>query len=270
MNISMYTVYARNLSFDSPLHAFEHFYAQGVRYGVILDDEFVDLPLHLYCDYLKAAGIFPETLVSTLNIAHANSNIRLKNLAIIKGYIDSMQQLGIPEIMLAPAVSSARNSLEWDTMQTLLINSLKEIVSYAKTFNITVSIENQSSFQRPDSRITDIRFILDSIPDLKFVLDSGNFYCIGEDVIRAYNLLQDRTIQVHAKDWKIDPFGSIVKENLPRLNGTILGQGILPLADLIKKLKGKKYSGNFVLEINANSITKEMLDESVVFLKSQI
>lgn len=113
----------------------------------------------------------------------------------------------------------------------------------------------------------DIRKILDAVSALGYVLDAGNFFCVGENVLTAYELLKDRLVHAHFKDWKWDLFGCEIRENMPRFNGTTLGEGLLPLYELAQLMKKDGYDGSVVLEFNACRITEKMLDDSAKFLQ---
>jgi len=270
MELSMYTTYALNQNFSSPVEAFKHFYDKGVRFGDIVDDELSQYPLHLYCDYLREAEISPDALVSMLDIASFDKKTREKSMAKVKGYIDQMEKLSLSLIMLAPEVRQAIDEEELKRMQEILISGFSRIAEYAKGSGIKVTIENQSTLTRADSKMEDIRYILDCVPEIGFVLDCGNFFCIKEDVLKAYELLSDRIVRVHTKDWNFDPYGSFVREDMPRFNGAVLGKGLVPLKEIIQNLKRDSFNGKIVLEINAGRITLDMLDKSAEFLRSEI
>lgn len=76
MDLSMYTTYALSQNFSSPVEAFRHFYNKGVRFGDIVDEEFSEYPMHLYCECLKEAGITPDALVSIIDIASFDKKTR--------------------------------------------------------------------------------------------------------------------------------------------------------------------------------------------------
>lgn len=270
MELSMYTTYALNQNFSSPVEAFKHFYDKGVRFGDIVDDEFSEYPIHLYCDYLREAGITPDALVSIIDIASFDKKTRETAIARVKGYIDKMEKLSLFLIMLAPSVKPAKSKDEEKRMRELLISGFSRIAEYAKGSGIKVAIENQSSLVRADSKMEDIRYILDCIPEIGYVLDCGNYFCIGEDVLKAYRLLSDRLVRVHAKDWVFDPYGTFVRENMPRFNGAVLGEGLVPMKEIMQNLREDKFNGKVVLEVNAGVITLDMLDKSLHFLKSEI
>ena len=64
----------------------------------------------------------------------------------------------------------------------------------------------------------------------------------------------------------------MVRENKPRFRGCALGDGILPLKELIARLKQLGYRGNLMIEINSAGpqVTREMLDRSAAFLHEQL
>lgn len=270
MGISMYTTYALNLNFSNPVEAFRHFYGKGIRYADIVDDELEKYPLHYYCDCLKCAGIIPGALVSMIDIADFNKIQREKNIARVKGYIDQMEKLSIPILMPAPSVKRAESADELKAMQAVMVESFSHLVDYCKGTGIKIAIENQSSHTRPDSKIQDILEILDSVPGLGFIFDTGNFFCVGEDVLQAFDTFSKKTVHVHCKDWQLNPMGNFVRENIPRFDGVELGKGNIPLKKIISLFKKIGYKGNVVLEINSNSITTEMLDKSAEFLYTEL
>lgn len=270
MELSMYTTYALSQKFSSPVEAFRHFYNKGVRFGDIVDKEFSEYPMHLYCEYLKEAGICPDALVAIIDIASFDERIRESAIATVKGYIDQMEKLSLSLVMLAPKVKFAKSKDEKKRMQELLISGCTRIAEYAKGSGIKVAIENQSSLVRADSKMEEIRYILDCVPQIGYVLDCGNYFCIGEDVLKAYKLLSDRLVRVHAKDWVFDPYGSFSRENMPRFNGIELGKGLIPMKEIIQNLREDKFNGKVVLEVNAGVITLDMLDKSVDFLRNEI
>ncbi len=269
MEISMYTSYAFNCGFKSPVDAFRHFYDRGVKYGDILDCELKEYPLNDYCSYLREAGIVPDAVVSIRNIASFDKEKRTQCLSEVKGLIDDMEKQNIPFLMLAPSVEIPQNREEYQKLRELLVESFAHITQYSDGA-ITVAIENQSIPSRPDSRIEDIRYILDCLPNLGFVLDTGNFFCVEDDAVKACDVLSDRLLRIHAKDWQLDKFGSFVRENIPRFEGVALGKGMIPLKDIMAKLRSTSHQGKAVVEINARNVTLDMIDESIDFLRNEI
>lgn len=273
MNLSMYDAYAFWLNYENNEDAFRHFYEKGVQYIDIIDmnDELTQMfPLHLRCNQIRDGGLIPQALVTVHNIASHNKNERERNMALLKGHIDQMSRLGIPVLMSAPAVASACSTDEFKRTQELLIKGFAEACEYAEGSGISVVIENQSSLLRPDSKIEDIQYILDAVPELGFVLDMGNFFCIGEDVLKAYDIFKDKIVRCHCKDWAFNPYGVFLRENMPRFEGVVLGDGVLPLKELFEKFRNDKLDCSVVLEINAQKVSLNMLDRSIEFLRGEM
>lgn len=270
MKLSMYAEYAVWLNYENNADAFRHFYDLGVRYADMNDGTMESLPIHLYCKQIREGGIIPGALVTLVNVAAFDKAERDKNIAIAKGYIDQMEKLDVPILMPAPTIGSANDADEFKRMQELLIEGLAEVVEYAKGSGVKVVIENQSSLLRPDSTITDIQYILNAVPGLGFVLDSGNFFCIGEDVLKAYDCLKDKMVRCHCKDWAFNPFGVYRREDTPRFEGVAIGDGVLPLKEMFEKFRNDNFDGGVVLELNARKLTLDMFDRSVKFLRGEM
>ena len=229
MKVSFFGYYAlqhaREGRFDSDRESFAHFKNLGVDYCDIFTSCLAKYPLTYYLESARQEGVDAGCLIAFENIADRNPVERRKYIMRIKEQIDTMHKYNIPMMMLAPQTGEAESLCEFNKMREYLVEGFSEVVSYAKDAGICVALENQSLRKRPDSTIADVRYILDNVEGLGYVLDTGNFYCINEDVIEAYESLKDRLVHVHCKDWIKDPFGDFVRENIPRFRGCALGKG---------------------------------------------
>lgn len=269
MGITFFTHYALNQvdsgRFQNPEEAFRHCKKIGIDYGDLLGrlDEY---PMHLHCRMLRDAGITPATLIVCRNFASLTENIRNANLALVQEQIDTMHKLGIPMLMLAPGLEPIETKDQWQRSKDLLISGFAFLLEYAKESGITVVMENQFKYERPDSRMADVRQILDCVPGLGYVLDSGNFSGVGENAVEAYELLKDRVVHMHCKDWVVHPQGGFTAENQTRYDGTQLGTGLVPLRELAVRMKKDNYKGHFCFEHNSG-FTGQEFDDSIRFLR---
>ena len=122
MNISMYTTYALELDKTHPTKILRHFYERGVSFGDIIDDELKDVPLQEYCSYLRDAGMSPDALVSTRDVVTSANNEEA--LHAVFGYIDEMEKLGVPMLMLAPSLKFDNTSETTEALREKMIISL--------------------------------------------------------------------------------------------------------------------------------------------------
>ena len=84
-------------------------------------------------------------------------------------------------------------------------------------------------------------------PDVKTVYDVGNFVMAGEDPIESLNKVFPYTVHVHLKDWVIlpteDPGASFQGHDEQWFQACRFGEGIVPLAATVRRLKELHYDG---------------------------
>ena len=269
MKVSMYALHARRIyDWPDPVAAIKHYHDMGIVEADGLESELAALPLPEYKKYINDAGMEMGALVGLSDFITAEGKVLEENTARIKGLIDELSHLGVPKIMLAPMVTTAFDDESFYAMREKMVEGFGSMVEYAKGSGVTVMIENQSVPQRADSYIKDCRYILDQVPGLGFVLDAGNFFCVGDDVLEAYEVMKDRIIHCHVKDWEYHPYGGIVRSNMPAMRSAlVMGEGLLPLDTLLKRMKSDGYEGSLVLEINGiRHETKRIIDDAARFL----
>ncbi len=274
MNISMFVDYALEQAsrgaFATETEALRHFYNKGVRYADIVNTEFEAHPFGEYCELIRNAGLVPRCLVSTLNIASADPTERAEAINESKHYIEKMHEYGIPLFMPAPDVRPARSKAELEEMRELLVEGVTQLCEYAKSYSVTVAIENQSTLTRADSRISDIEYLLASVDGLKYIFDVGNYFCVMEDAVAAYERLKDKLVHIHIKDWGYDDFGPFLRECLPRFDGVVYGEGVVPIKELLLRFKRDGREESLVLEYNSDNITLGQLDACAEYLRREI
>lgn len=267
MNLSMYTQYARHLSnFESDVDAFKFFYGLGIRYGDILSSEFKVLSLEEYSKRLNEAGILVGSVVSLHETPSFTPSTAKAARDEVHSLIDRMEKLEIPKLMVAPKVDLVLCSDDFKRLRENMVEAYADAVEYATGAGIKVMIENQSITTRPDSRMRDIKYLLDTVPELYFTLDTGNFFCVKEDAFLAYELFHEKTIHAHVKDWAYNTYGSFTRPDMPSFEGVAIGDGVLPNKEILSKMKEYGFDGNLNLEINSRRITYEKLVRSAEFL----
>ncbi len=145
---------------------------------------------------------------------------------------------GIPRIMVVPPnfPNGKEDAAEIDRLVVLL----KNFVAEAKTFGITVTVEDFGGTKNPCSYAKYITRFLTEIPDLKLALDSGNLYYArrGEDILELMDFAKDRIAHIHLKD------------QLPSDQRTYaeLGLGGVPNEKIVKTMNVAGYDGWYTLE----------------------
>lgn len=269
MNVSVYGVQIRRLiDGPGPEASLKHYRDMGIVAVDAVESELRELSLLDYDKYAHSAGMDFGAFVATADIITAEGAELEKNRALVKGYIDELDRLGVNKIMLAPTVINAESAEEFYDMRERMVEGFGEMVEYARGSGVKVTIENQSVAQRADSYIKDCKYIIDQLPELGFVFDAGNFFCVREDVLAAWDVLGDRSVHSHMKDWEYNDFGRIIRSYMPPLRSAVMGEGLIPLSALIPKMQASGYDGSMVLEVNGRPFTTEIHDRSAEFLLS--
>lgn len=268
-SISLYSVHARKLEdfhdFDAALRLYHE---KGIAAVDFLESELVGTTLKDYYGRMTASGMGVTCFVATSDFITAKGAALKENTAKVKGFIDTLSELGVGKIMLAPMVTSADTEEEFYAQREMMVEGYGAMAEYAKGSGVKVTIENQSVAQRADSYIRDCKYIIDAVPELGFVLDTGNFYCVKDDVLEAYEVMKDRIVHCHVKDWEAHDYGRIIRSYLPPLRSSEMGKGVIPLDTLLNRMKADGYDGTLLLEINGRPIFKDLLDQSADYLLS--
>lgn len=190
--------------------------------------------------------------------------------------IDTAKAMGIQRVMIIPGflapeqakeLTKASSSFEetaayMEGISEILAmrDAIAELTEYATERGIMVSMEDFDAFDSPIARMNPIKWFLTQVPGLKHTLDMGNYAFSNESAAEAYELFKDQIGHVHCKDrgeekeedpeiWKGlgVPFG----EELAHRRGmkpVPVGDGYMPIAELVKKLKDQGYQGYMAIE----------------------
>jgi sugar phosphate isomerase/epimerase len=142
---------------------------------------------------------------------------------------------------------------------------LKRSLEIAEKNNIILALENHGDLFFEDF----MEVISIDNPFLGVCFDTGNFSTIGIDPREALNILLDKIVCTHIKD--IYPPDSITDAEPFGIGGYKyhfgqLGKGLMPLKEIIKKLKTAKQEFNLSIEIHT-PFRKTLSEEELLKLE---
>lgn len=144
---------------------------------------------------------------------------------------------------------------------------LTRAVEYGKTRGITVTIEEFDNPSSPVSRTLPILWFLKNVDGLKFAFDTGNFASSDEDAFAAAELLKDYIIHIHVKD-RGEEAGYENAKFSRGLATVTVGDGYIPLSDIIAWMRGIGYDGYYAIEHFEHPDQVNAIKGSARFLKS--
>ncbi len=213
----------------------------------------------------------PEKVSATL-IAHG---VRLGSLIVsppfytkpreVEAYIHNMLEmaktLGTDTLMVVPGGSMGKErrivaQMTREQALKLAIHHFRNAVEQAKAYGIKVGFENTPQDFKPLASAEDVKKVLDLTPGLGLILDIGNFRVADKncDERAIYEDLKDYIIRVHVKDVVIVESARFRGE--PCVGGgairaVMTGSGIIPVADLLARLRAGGYDGDLCIEYAA-------------------
>ena len=148
--------------------------------------------------------------------------------------------------LVLAAGSHLSGDISPDDGRRMTIEGLRACLPAARQADVTLAIEDFGVAPTLQCAAEDCLEILNALPELAFVFDTGNFYFRGEDPLANLDLLGERTRHVHLKDWvKSD------KPDIADVAGAPLGTGLIPNEELVRRFLELGHVANFSLEAGA-------------------
>ena len=176
----------------------------------------------------------------------------------LKGQIDIGHRLGAPRVRcdLSQWGRAAEDNVIENYQRDLpwLSEVCRELADYAAGYGMVLTVENHGTYINGGDRVRQLILGVDR-PNFRCTLDVGNAICVDEDPLKCMEALLPFAATVHFKDFYLrDDDLLLDKEGWMKTNGgryfrgAIVGQGELPVAKLMKKLKESGYDGDVCIE----------------------
>lgn len=244
--------------------------------------EGVEISLDALCgnpkipDMLSEAGLTVSCIYAFYDMGNRDEGERRKL------HIDMAERMGAGRILVVPGFLSSEESeklqdccesyvrtadfMEHNTSVRKMAAGLCSIIMLANRKGIEVTVEDFDGRTSPLSRMNGVLWFLKNVPGLKFTLDMGNFAYSNENVTEAYELLGDYVAHVHCKDRGEEakaPGG-----NNRGLRSVAVGEGYLPIGELVKRLQKTGYDGFLAIEHFDAPAQEDCIRRSAMFLQN--
>lgn len=180
--------------------------------------------------------------------------------------IELLKKLDCKRLMIVPfPKSDVEGEEDLGRATERMIEGLKLILPEAKKEGIELYIENFSTKLLPYGTSDGVEKILDAVPEVKYVFDTGNFFCIDEDPHAEYERLKDRIAFVHVKNFEFREIGLLL-DNGRRVKSPAFDKGPMDLPALFEKMaKDGLFDVPYVIELNDTlDLDAIALDEKIM------
>lgn len=203
---------------------------------------------------MRKQGVSCGCIIANLPLYHAPKKVEAK----LKKAIELTKRMGANLLMIVPGPTgldrSACRKLSRQEMLDRAVQYYSLAVETGRQYGIQIGFENTPADYKPLCSAEDCRYLLDKVPGLGFIFDTGNFRVADTkaDELAAYELLKDRIVRVHLKDVVIGPFrrGEVCADG-DRIQTVTTGSGAIPMGELIRRFRDDGYTGTFTVEYAA-------------------
>ncbi|MBR5157459.1 MAG: sugar phosphate isomerase/epimerase [Clostridia bacterium] len=218
---------------------------------------------------LKENGVYAGSMFHLFPFDYKKENIIEASREDIELQLERCAQLECKLFMPVPRImQNHKDAKERMHCREIVIQYFSEVSQCAKKYGITTIVENFSNVDCPFSTIEDFHYIFKQVPSLFYALDTGNFWFGGTDVLKAVPQFVNITEHVHLKDILPREKNDIRKDG-KKHDGVALGEGVIPLDEILNELTQNGYDKTLTIEINHNEDLLNKIIRSVNFLKSR-
>ncbi len=186
-----------------------------------------------------------------------------------KDHINRANRLNCKKVLIVPGFFTEDEAKQFDdcsdykkTAGKLEINPksvqikqmLCKAVQYAFEKKITITIEDFDDNKSPVCKTNQILWFLQNVPGLKWTFDTGNFEYSTENALNSYEKLKSYMVNVHTKD------------RGPCLSPVQTGSGILPMTEILQRIKKDFPAMNFSIEHFGATSQLDFLQKSASYL----
>ncbi|MCL1796601.1 MAG: sugar phosphate isomerase/epimerase [Clostridia bacterium] len=176
----------------------------------------------------------------------------------IKGCVDIAAILGAPKMRHDATWGSAPGkqigAASYRDAIRHIAPAIRAVTEYAQDKGIRTMSENHGYFMQESARMEELVWAV-AHANYGILVDVGNFLCADEDPVIAVSRLAPVAAHVHAKDFLFKP-GSAPKPDEEwfatrggnYLRGTVVGHGVVPVAQCLRILRGAGYNDTISLE----------------------
>jgi DUF1680 family protein/sugar phosphate isomerase/epimerase len=175
------------------------------------------------------------------NLSAAEPAEREKAVETLRAAIGYAAELRCPLVLSAG--SRLAPGMAPQDARRLIIEGMSKCMPAAKEAGVTLAIEDFGVEPKLQCAAKDCLEILQAVPGLKFVFDTGNFYLAGENPLDNIAPLAEYVVHVHLKNWEKSD-----KPQIADVTGTPVDKGLIANKELAAKFMAmgiKSYSIEF-------------------------
>ena len=166
----------------------------------------------------------------------------------LKGQVDVAVALGV-KVMRHDV--TWRRDIDWREIVARTAPMVREVAEYAASKGVITCSENHGMIMQDAHRVEELILTVNH-PNYRWLVDMGNFLCADEPPMHALPIAAKYAVHAHAKDFifksSAPSDGWIITRGGNAIRGTIVGHGVVPIADCVAELRAAGYDKWLSLE----------------------
>lgn len=220
----------------------EHASAHNIRY-VDIDGAFLMQNEHRVEDMLQKTGLYIGCVDGRFDLAHDQGMDEAEAL------IRFAAQRDIRHVLLIPGY--AQPGEERGEIMERIAEYLRPLAHVAAGFHVQCSLEDYDDNRAPYGTWQELCWFLKRVEGLGVTFDTGNFAYFGQDAREALTQLLPFVRMAHCKDRARRSVAGEAGVQTPGgelLYPCAVGEGMIPIAELLKMLAKGGYHGGLTIE----------------------
>lgn len=186
----------------------------------------------------------------------------------IDALVKTALEVGSRKVMPIPGFYTSEDPAVQAQELENMIQAMQVLVSKARAAGLEITIEDFDNATSPIRDSAGMRCMIDRLPGLNATFDSGNFAFAAEPALDAFAALRDKITHVHLKDRADRSAGSpLTAMDGRELYPCAVGEGFLPIAEVIRQLREIGYDDVVVAEHFGHTDQQEGMRRSIEFIR---
>ncbi len=198
-----------------------------------------------------------------------------KEVTRLRACVDVAVALGAPVMRHDAAFGTSTAHPEgWREVVEKIAPYIRRITEYAQGKGVRTCTENHGFFLQAPNRVEALIRTVNH-QNYGWLCDMGNFLCDDADPATAVKIAAPYTFHVHAKDFLFKdgsmgqaPAGFFETNGGNFIRGTVVGHGVVPVAQCIRTLRKAGYDGYLSIEFEGMEENIPALQSGLSFLRS--
>jgi sugar phosphate isomerase/epimerase len=223
--------------------------------------------VHEFGDICHDRGLAVSCINGGCNLADVDDSEFAQGLDQAHYYVDMAVELSCPAIMLI--AGQAQSEKDKPRATERIASGLSQVIAYAQPQGIAVTVEDFPNLLTPYCSISEVRTLMDMVPDLKLTYDNGNWMIGGDDPLLALTLFEGKIANVHLKDWE-ETTAELGRQwsNGKYYRGGRHGKGLIDQRAILAELKRQNYDGYLAFEYEGPVDHTQATLEGITYLRN--